>query len=236
MNDNNNTPLIAVFDIGKTNVKLNVVTAQGEVLETLSTPNTFPGRPALPPPRPHRPGRMALNQSRHALPPSSPHHLRRLRPWLRQRAGGRRRPSSPMIDYEQPIPPSIKRAYAQAVGPYLERGSPVMLGATHIARQMLWLELEHPQDFARARHILGLPQYWAWRLSGVAASEVTILGAQSHIWNTPGRRPAAIVTARGWQRLIPPFAPAWKALGPIRPRPRPPSQPAADPSNPLRSP
>ena len=30
---------IAVFDIGKTNVKLNVVTPQGEVLETLSTPN-----------------------------------------------------------------------------------------------------------------------------------------------------------------------------------------------------
>ena len=39
MNDNNNTPLVAVFDIGKTNVKLNVVTPQGEVLETLSTPN-----------------------------------------------------------------------------------------------------------------------------------------------------------------------------------------------------
>ena len=31
------------------------------------------------------------------------------------------------------------------------------------------------------------------------------------------RRPAAIVAARNWQRLIPPFAPAWKALGPIRP-------------------
>ena len=49
-----------------------------------------------------------------------------------------------MIDYEQPLPPAIERAYANAAGPYLERGSPIMLGATHIARQMLWLEQELP--------------------------------------------------------------------------------------------
>jgi sugar (pentulose or hexulose) kinase len=215
--NDNNTRLIAVFDIGKTNVKLNVVTAQGEVLETLSTPNPS-----------------------HDGPPYRHHDLNALEEWLLTNLGtlaGRYPlgtvvacghgsgcvlvdddgPTSPMIDYEQPLPPSIQRAYAEAAGPYLERGSPIMLGATHIARQMLWLEREYPEAFARARHVLGLPQYWAWRLSGVAASEVTILGAQSHIWNVPGRCPSSIVTARGWQRLIPPFAPAWKALGPIRP-------------------
>jgi sugar (pentulose or hexulose) kinase len=217
VNDNNDTRLIAVFDIGKTNVKLNVVTAQGEVLETLSTPNPS-----------------------HDGPPYRHHDLNALEEWLLTNLGtfASRHPlgtvvacghgsgcvlvdddgpASPMIDYEQPLPPAIERAYADAAGPYLERGSPIMLGATHIARQMLWLELEYPEAFARARHVLGLPQYWAWRLSGVAASEVTILGAQSHIWNVPGRCPSSIVTTRGWQRLIPPFAPAWKALGPIRP-------------------
>jgi sugar (pentulose or hexulose) kinase len=214
---NDNAPLIAVFDIGKTNVKLNVVTPQGEVLETLSTPN-----PSL------------------DGPPYRHHDLSTLEEWLLTNLAilSRRHllntfvacghgsgcvlvdedgPAAPMIDYEQPLPPAVERAYAEATGPYLERGSPIMLGATHIARQMLWLEQEHPAAFARARHVLGLPQYWAWRLSGVAASEVTILGAQSHIWNTPDHRPAAIVAARNWQHLIPPFAPAWKTLGPIRP-------------------
>ena len=97
MNDKNNTPpssikTVAVFDIGKTNVKLNVVTAQGEVLETLSTPN-----PSLdgPPYRHHDLAgledwlltNLAALASRHP-----PDHLRRLRPWVRLRAGGRRRP------------------------------------------------------------------------------------------------------------------------------------------------
>ncbi len=217
VNDNNNTPLVAVFDIGKTNVKLNVVTAQGEVLETLSTPN-----PSL------------------DGPPYRHHDLAGLEDWLLTNLAALASrhplttfvacghgsgcvlvdddgPAAPMIDYEQPLPASVERAYAEAAGPYLERGSPIMLGATHIARQMLWIEQEHPAAFAKTRHVLGVPQYWAWRLSGVAASEVTILGAQSHIWNAPDRRPAAIVAARDWQRLIPPFAPAWKALGPIRP-------------------
>jgi len=217
VNDKNNTPLVAVFDIGKTNVKLNVVTAQGEVLETLSTPN-----PSL------------------DGPPYRYHDLAGLEDWLliNLAALASRHPLTtfvacghgsgcvlvdddgpvvPMIDYEQPLPASVEHAYAEAAGPYLERGSPIMLGATHIARQMLWIEQEHSAAFAKTRHVLGLPQYWAWRLSGVAASEVTILGAQSHIWNAPDRRPAAIVAARDWQRLIPPFAPAWKSLGPIRP-------------------
>lgn len=222
MNDNDNTPpntikTVAVFDIGKTNVKLNVVTAQGEVLETLSTPN------------------LSLDG-----PPYRHHDLCHLEEWLLTNLAALARrhplttfvacghgsgcvlvdddgPAAPMIDYEQPLPTSVERAYVDAAGPYLERGSPIMLGATHIARQMLWIEQEHPAAFAKTRHVLGVPQYWAWRLSGVAASEVTILGAQSHVWNAPDRRPASIVAARGWQRLIPPFAPAWKALGPIRP-------------------
>jgi sugar (pentulose or hexulose) kinase len=222
VNDNDNTPpntikTIAVFDIGKTNVKLNVVTSDGEVLETLSTPN-----PSLdgPPYRHHDLGgledwlltSLATLASRHPLTTvvACGHGSGCV---LVDDDG----PAVPMIDYEQPLPASVERAYADAAGPYLERGSPIMLGATHIARQMLWIEQEHLAAFAKTRHVLGLPQYWAWRLSGVAASEVTILGAQSHIWNAPDRRPASIVAARGWQRLIPPFAPAWKSLGPIRP-------------------
>lgn len=208
---------VAVFDIGKTNVKLNVATREGAILETISTPNAT------------RDG-----------PPYRHHDLAGQEEWLldglrgfaaRHRLGafvacghgsggvlvGEDGPAAPMIDYEQPLPARIDRAYAAMAGPYLERGSPVMLGATHLARQLLWLEEEFPEAFARGRRFLGLPQYWAWRLSGAVVSEVTILGAQSHLWNVPEERPAALVGARGWDRLMPPFAPAWKAVGWLRP-------------------
>ncbi len=52
-----------------------------------------------------------------------------------------------------------------------------------MARQLLWLETEWPEKVAAARWYLGGPQYWAYRLSGGGASELTYLAAQTHFWN-----------------------------------------------------
>ena len=208
---------VAVFDIGKTNVKLTVADPDGRLLETLSVTNPVsPG-----PPYPH-------------------HDLDRLEDWfvagladLATRHDieavvatghgsggilvGEDGPAMPMIDYEQAIPPSVEVRYRSEVGPFRDRGSPVMLGAAHLARQMLWLETGWPDAFATARHFLALPQYWSWRLSGVAASEVTSLGAQSHLWSAADGRPTRLAVDRGWARLLPPVMPAWTTLGPLRP-------------------
>lgn len=214
---------IAVLDVGKSNIKLSACTAEGEVLETLSTQN-----PVLP------------------GPPWQHHDLRALNPWVMEGLAAlmRRHPLAhviasghgsggvlvgddpdagedgcalPMIDYEQAVPPGLNEAYIPLAGDFFDRGSATMMAATHTARQMFWAERERPGEFARARWMLGVPQYWAWRLSGVAASEVTILGAQSHLWNVPQRHWAPIVAARGWQRLMPPLRPAHADLGPVRP-------------------
>ncbi len=50
----------------------------------------------------------------------------------------------------------------------------------------------------------------------MAASEASLLGAQSHLWNVAERHFAPIVDQRGWGRLMPPFADAWQDLGPVR--------------------
>ncbi|OCP04269.1 MULTISPECIES: FGGY family carbohydrate kinase [unclassified Ensifer] len=213
---------VAVLDVGKTNVKLNAVTTDGVVLETLSVAN-----PVLP------------------GPPWRHHDLDGLGEWIFSRLAdlGRRHPlrtfvaaghgsggvlvgddpdaaagvALPMIDYEQPLPDEIRRGYAPLAGSFFDRGSATMHSATHQARQLYWME-EHAPDAVRgARWYLGLPQYWAWRLSGVAVSEASLLGAQSHLWNVAERRFAPIVDARGWRRLMPDFADAWQVLGCVRP-------------------
>jgi sugar (pentulose or hexulose) kinase len=208
---------VAVLDIGKSNVKLSAVTEDGVVLETLSTPNISIDEP------PYRHSDLdgvegwvldGLRQltSRHKLTTAvvSGHGS----------AGvlvDDERAVMPMIDYEQIPPTSVVEAYRKEAGPYAERGSPIMHGATHQARQMLWLESEFPRQFARAKWYLGLPQYWAFRLTGVAVSEVTVLAAQSHLWDTPGRRFSRIVERRGWQRLMPPMVPAHRRIGALKP-------------------
>lgn len=213
---------VAVLDVGKSNVKLTACTPAGDAAETLSTPN-----PVLP------------------GPPWRHHDLPQLSEWMfaNLSALSRRHPlqhviatghgsggilvtddpdhgdgtALPMVDYEQSPPEGLNDAYLPQAGGFFDRGSAVMMAATHTARQMYWAERDQPRGFGRARWLLGIPQYWAWRLSGIPVSEVSILGAQSHLWNVPARAWSPIVTSRDWHRLMPPFAHAGADLGPIRP-------------------
>ena len=207
------TATVAVIDVGKTNVRLSAATTDGVIAETLSTPN-------------------------HSLPgPLYRHYdFEGMEAWLLDGLAelGRRHsiativgtahgsacvlvddtgPVLPIVDYEQEPPEAVNALYAAQAGSYRQRGSPIMAGASHMARQLLWMEVGWPERFARGRLFLGLPQYWAWRFGGEPAAEFTFLAAQSHLWNVRDRCPTPIVSARGWQRLIPPVRPAWQCLG-----------------------
>ncbi len=209
--------MIAVLDIGKTNVKLSVATADGAIIETLSTPNAV--YPA-PPYRHHDvvaledwlAGALAALGRRHVIDAIMPcgHGSGAV---LVNATG----PAMPMIDYEDEPPAALNALYRHIVGCYRERGSAVMMGASHIARQLLWLQTGWPDAVANATAFLALPQYWAWRLSGVAAAEPSCLGAQSHLWSAISGVYAPIVAARGWERLLPAIRPGWTALGPLSP-------------------
>src|SRR6185312_2450696 len=68
-------------------------------------------------------------------------------------------------------------------------------------------------EFARGTCYLTTAQYIAMRLGGRAASEISQLAAQGHIWDAIRRRPSSIMRARGWDRLLPPLEPAGAVLG-----------------------
>lgn len=210
---------VAVLDIGKTNAKLSAVLSDGRIAETLSTLN-----PVLPgPPWAHHDlaglnrwvtAALAALCQRHDLRHviAVGHGAAGMLTGAIDSADGL---ALPMPDYEQPAPAEVAD-YPALAGPYANRGSAVMAGLTHTARQLLLAERTHPRAFAAAQWSLGVPQYWAWRLSGVAVSEASTLAAQSHLW-TPGAGWSPIVAARGWGRLMPPLAPAGADLGAIRP-------------------
>ncbi len=64
---------------------------------------------------------------------------------------------------------------------------------------------------------LAYPQYWSWRLSGVAASEATSLGAHTDLWRPYEGRLSSMVDKLGWRRLFPPMRKAWDTLGTLKP-------------------
>lgn len=213
---------VAVLDIGKTNVKLSACTDRGVVVEVLATPApVLPGPPWVHPDIaaliPWVMGGLAALAGRHPLRDVivSGHGSAGGLVGDNPDAGGTGL-VLPMVDYDQPLPAGLQAEYAPLAGGYTARGSAFMAGATHTARQMFWAERAEPAAFGRAQWFLGLPQYWAWFLSGVAVSEVSVLGAQSHLWEVEAGRWSGIVEACSWGRLMPPFAGAGAVLGPVR--------------------
>jgi len=120
----------------------------------------------------------------------------------------------PVLDYEAALPgldyAALRPAYAQTFSPRLPAG-------LNLGRQLAWLQQQYPGQFARARHILMYPQYWAWRLCGVAAGEATSLGCHTDMWDPLRQDYSALVARMGWQAQLPPLAPPWAALGVLRP-------------------
>jgi L-fuculokinase len=123
----------------------------------------------------------------------------------------------PVMDYEFAGVEEIEPHYAPLRPPFAETFSPPLPVGLNLARQLAWQQRRCPDQFARAKYLLAYPQYWAWRLSGVAAAEVTSLGAHSDLWAPLQGDFSSAVSALGLRRLVPPLRPAYQCLAPIRP-------------------
>ncbi|MCS0630116.1 FGGY family carbohydrate kinase [Telluria mixta] len=118
----------------------------------------------------------------------------------------------PVLDYEAELPG------VEYAGPsYEETLSPRLPAGLNLGRQLAWLQARFPREFARTKHILMYPQYWAWRLCGVAASEATSLGCHTDLWNPRTQAYSSLVGRMGWTGLMPPLAPAHAVLGVLLP-------------------
>lgn len=123
----------------------------------------------------------------------------------------------PALDYEHDGPETLKSAYDAIRPPFAEIGSPRLPDGLNLGAQFFWQARRFPEAFARVAGIVMYPQYWGFRLTGVAANEVTSLGAHSDLWSPGARDYSGIVDREGWRQLLAPIRPAGECLGPIRP-------------------
>jgi sugar (pentulose or hexulose) kinase len=84
-----------------------------------------------------------------------------------------------------------------------------------LAKQLLWQESAYPVEFARAKAYLTTAQFFALRLGGRAASEISQLAAQGHIWDLVRHQPSSLMRERGWDHLLPQRVPAGAVLGTV---------------------
>jgi L-fuculokinase len=211
---------IAVFDVGKTNIKLVVFDRGGAVLAERSAPN----RPLAPDsewPYLRLDTEGAWSFLIGALKElGARFHIEAISTTTHGCAGVLMQsdgPALPPLDYEFDGFGAVDAAYDSARPPFDEAQSPHLSRGLNLGRHIFYYERHYPTQFREATAFLTYAQYFGWRLGGSMASEVTSLGAHTDLWRPNEGDLSSMVDTLGWRRLFPRRRKAWDTLGTIKP-------------------
>jgi L-fuculokinase len=211
---------VAVFDVGKTNIKLVVFDRAGAVLAERSAPNV-PLAPDGQWPYLRLDTEDAWSFLMGALKELGARStIEAISTTTHGCAGVLMRsdgPALPPLDYEFGGFASVDAAYDAARPSYEESRSPHLPRGLNLGRHIFYYERHFPDQFKRATAFLTYAQYFGWRLGGAMASEVTSLGAHTDLWRPNEGDLSSMVDTLGWRRLFPPRRKAWDTLGTLKP-------------------
>ena len=125
--------------------------------------------------------------------------------------------AAPILDYEHPIPAAIAQQYEALRPPFAETGSPRLANGLNVGAQLHWQFSTDPGLLARTAHIVGYPQYWGQRLTGVIANDVTSIGCHTDLWMPRKGQLSDLAEALGIAEKIAPVRKSGDVLGAILP-------------------
>jgi sugar (pentulose or hexulose) kinase len=120
-------------------------------------------------------------------------------------------------DYEDCVFDSVRSTYARLRDPFCATFSPPLPLGLNLGIQLFYLQSHHLALFEQTHAILLYPQYWAWRLSGVIAREVTSLGCHTDLWLPVENRFSQLAAWQGWAEMFPSLRRASDVLGTLTP-------------------
>lgn len=209
---------IAVIDIGKTNAKLVLLDAQThEQLAVCSTPNTVLGDDIYPHADVERLWAFILGGLKDLQASHGVDGISITTHGATAALVAHDQLALPVLDYEHGGPEETALEYAAVRPEFSETLSPRLPNGLNLGAQIFWQSRAFPDRFAEVTQILTYPQYWAWRLTGVAASEVTSLGCHTDLWVPNAGRFSSLVVEMGWQPFFPNVMPAATVLGTLLP-------------------
>ena len=209
-----------VLDIGKSNAKLALIDARGELLRSAGVANTSE--------HDDEHGYLALGVKRLEawLLDAVPSLLRGLAPdrivatthGAAFCALGADEFVLPPIDYEWDGYGDTTAAFDASLSNFGHHGTPLLGQGLNAGRQIDYVHRRWPELAARIRYWVPYPQYWSWWLSGVACTEVSSLGCHTGLWSPAHDRYSDWAVARGIARRFAPLRAAWDVVGELRPR------------------
>ncbi|MBO3761367.1 FGGY-family carbohydrate kinase [Ciceribacter sp. L1K22] len=123
----------------------------------------------------------------------------------------------PVLDYEYLYPDTVTVVYRELRPAFSDTFSPLLTGGLNIGAQLHYQKTAFPDAFAKVKTILTYPQYWAYRLTGVAANERTSLGCHTDLWLPYSNQFSPLVEKLDLAERMAPVRSAFDVLGEIRP-------------------
>lgn len=123
----------------------------------------------------------------------------------------------PPMDYELDLSATEQAHYLAQRPAFALTGSPGLPAGLNLGAQLHALQSRHPTAFADDMVLVPWAQYWAWRLCGVAASEVTSLGCHTDLWCPLTGDFSPLAVERGWAARFAPLRRAAECLGTLLP-------------------
>jgi sugar (pentulose or hexulose) kinase len=122
------------------------------------------------------------------------------------------RPLTPLYNYLKAYPAALSEQFYKKYGGTekfsIQTASPV-LGSLNAGMQLYRLKEEQPAVFSQLKYALHLPQYMSYLLSGVGCSDITSIGCHTNLWDFSKNQYHPWVTKEGvLDKLAPLFSSA----------------------------
>lgn len=124
-------------------------------------------------------------------------------------------PITPLYNYLKPYPDSLKDQFYNSYGGEeeisLSTASPV-LGSLNSGLQLYRIKYQNPAVFDKIKWTLHLPQYLSSLISGRYVSDITSIGCHTHLWDFKKNDYHDWVRQEGFYKILPPIEKSDKAL------------------------
>jgi sugar (pentulose or hexulose) kinase len=125
------------------------------------------------------------------------------------------RPLTPLYNYLKEYPEELRRQFYDEYGGKdklsLCTASPV-LGSLNSGLQLYRIKYQKPEVFASMAHALHLPQYLSFLLTGQPFSELTSIGCHTHMWDFTANRYHEWIQRQGIALKLPPIISSGKVM------------------------
>ena len=135
---------------------------------------------------------------------------------------GEGNPSVPPVAYTNEVDESVHERFWAAMGnpKGIQRNTATaeVKPLINPAKLLWFLKESRPEDFKRTKHILLYPQYFAYRLTGRIAADITYTGCHSYLWDFGKNDWSEVTDKLGIRGMLPkkPGLPT-EELGPLSP-------------------